>query len=363
VSHFPFSRQIFARRRQRSGILLVLFLALVTTLASLRVRAEDAICHGQFPNYITDVCYSGMFPISLFGQEVISMGQDNCSPLTGATGFCTCLGKGGNTVFGIPHSFTEYSRMVDVTYTPYCFPLLGGARIDAGPGDTLFSPSPAMGATEGKPQIPYWFGNVNFYVNPLMGLLGAILDSDCTDKSPFDLAWISPLDPTWIDTKLNLLTTPYAFAFANPIAGAASAYDCVSATVGCPVSSMIWASGCNGHALPFVGHVGARVSGDQTGRLLTHRIIAHMHAMGAMWGRWGEEGLCGYYPLPIMDKGAYKTQRLLPIPQTKKGNGKCADPIGRTTVGSGGFEVPVSGKDFSYLVGVKRDCCSGVGVR
>ena len=67
--------------------------------------------------------------------------------------------------------------------------------------------------------------------------------------------------------------------------------------------------------------------------------------------------------MPIMDKGAYKTQRILHIPQTKKLNGKCVDPIGRTTVGSGGYEVPVIGKDFSYLVGVKRDCCSGVGVR
>jgi len=325
-------------------------------------RAADDTCHGSFPNFITDVCWSGMFPISIFGKAIANMGQADCSPSAGG-GLCSCLGKGGSTVAGAPVGFYEYSRMVDVTYKPYCFPLLGGVTIDAGPGNTQHAPMPNRPMQEGMAPDRMWYGNVNYYVNPITTLLGALVDSDCTDNSAFDIAWISPLDPTWSDPQLNLLVTPYAFAFANPAAGAASAFDCVSATLGCPSSDMIWSSGCNGHALPFDGWIPTRVSGDQAGRQLTHRILGHMHSLGALWGQWGPDGLCGAFPQPIMDKRAYKTQRILYIPQTNKVNGVCADPIGRTTVGSGGFEVPVVGKDFSYLVARKRDCCAGVSAK
>lgn len=50
---------------------------LITGFASANVNA-DAICTGKFPNLITDVCWSCMFPIKLFGStNLVSDGQED----------------------------------------------------------------------------------------------------------------------------------------------------------------------------------------------------------------------------------------------------------------------------------------------
>jgi conjugal transfer pilus assembly protein TraU len=111
---------------------------------------------------------------------------------------------------------------------------------------------------------------------------------------------------------------------------------------------------------PLNGNVGAHVGGVQASSLIVQRLTAKMHREGLMWGAHGEAGLCGYYPIPIMDKTAYKYNMLYPIPQTKKIAGKCCQPFGRTTILWGaGREFPFEGEDFAYQIFRKRNCCQG----
>ena len=74
-------------------------------------------------------------------------------------------------------------------------------------------------------------------------------------------------------------------------------------------------------------------------------------------------GLCGYYPLPIMDKTHYKLQMVYPVPATAKEAGQCCQPYGRTTmIWGAGKSYPVSGEDFAYQIFRKRNCCATVPV-
>ena len=71
--------------------------------------------------------------------------------------------------------------------------------------------------------------------------------------------------------------------------------------------------------------------------------------------------MCTLYPQIIMDKRQYKFQRLYPRPQTTKINGRCCDPLGRSTIlTESGTEAPTSDfRDYGYAIFRKRDCCSG----
>jgi conjugal transfer pilus assembly protein TraU len=106
--------------------------------------------------------------------------------------------------------------------------------------------------------------------------------------------------------------------------------------------------------------VQAHVGGVQASSLELYRMIAKLHREGLMWAASGEDGLCGYYPQPLMDKTGYKYHMLYPIPQTAKIAGKCCQPLGRSTILWGaGKEFPFEGEDFAYQVFRKRNCCQG----
>lgn len=48
------------------------------------------------------------------------------------------------------------------------------------------------------------------------------------------------------------------------------------------------------------------------------------------------------------------------VPQTARIDGKCCQPLGRSTIRWGaGREFPFEGEDFAYMVFRKRNCCQG----
>ncbi|KCW37341.1 traU family protein, partial [Acinetobacter baumannii 1032359] len=132
------------------------------------------------------------------------------------------------------------------------------------------------------------------------------------------------------------------------------------ASAGFGSNGLFWCAGCNGSIYPLNGNVGAHVSHIQASSLIAQRLAAKMHRQFLTWGTNGEAGLCGVYPQPIMDKTAYKYQMLYPVAQTKKINGKCCQPFGRTTsVWGAGKSWPVTGEHFSYELFRKKNCCLG----
>lgn len=303
-------------------------------------------CEGKFFNPITDVCWSCIFPMTIGGVSVMSFDQEDFdsgvdNPL------CACSNP---PKIGLAISFWEPARIVEAVRTPYCFPSLGGIKIDPGIS------APAHVQKRGGKS----FYQAHFYMSPLLFWLEVIMDNPCLEQGVFDLAYFTELDPLWADSELSFILNPDAVLFANPLAQAACSADCVAATSGFPLNELFWCAGCQGSMYPLDGWVGNHVGGVQASTLIAQRLTNKMHREMLIWGAHGKSGQCGYYPIPLMDKRAYKTQMVYPIPNTKKEDGRCCSTMGRTTVISGaGKEFPYKGEDFAYMLFRKRDCCQG----
>lgn len=347
-----------------------IFISVLCSLLCLApaAKADSQLCPNKFPDLVNDFCWSCMFPISLFGVTMMANGQEdfdsgNNQPI------CYCSNP---PKVGVPTSFWEPAIIVDVHTTPGCMPTMGGAQIN------LPISNQQYGAVNSNPRsgaLSKSFRHATYYVSPMMYLLQAVLDDNCMDRSAFDVAWMSEIDPSWNDDELANLKMPIAFAFGSLPAVLAEGIDGVAATAGFPISSIFWAAGTYGSMYPLTGNNKAHLSSDQNGRLLATRMLAMAHDMNELANlfskgggkSFGPDAMCAGNPSafpiqPIMDKRQYKIQRLFPLPQTNKIAGRCCDPIGRSTLISESMtQTPLPGwKDFGYAIFRKRDCCSGV---
>ena len=329
-------------------------MALTLVLLTMTFARESSagVCQGEFANPITDICWSCMFPMRLGSGTMLALDQEDTSN-SGGLG-CTCSSP---PRAGVKTSFWEPARRVDVTRTPYCFVSLGGVSIDPG----IRAPEGEVRLQADNTRQSNW--QAHWYVDPILYYLEVMLDDPCLETGSFDVAYMTEIDPTWNDDELTMLLNPETFLFGNPIAQAACAGDCVLATAGFGSNELFWCAGCNGSIYPFNGHVQAHISMVQASSLVAQRMTAKLHREFLMWGTSGDDGLCGIYPQPVMDKTQYKYQMLYPIPQTEKIAGRCCQPFGRSTaVWGAGKSYPYKGEDFAYMIHRKRNCCMGVGL-
>lgn len=314
--------------------------------------AFPATCKGKFPNPITDICWSCMFPMTLAGASLISMSQEDTPNPSGIA--CACANP---PMVGMPVSFWEPVRRVDVVRQPFCMSSLGGVQMNPG------FDAPEAGRSKRDGQNKTSFYQVHWYIDPMVFYMQVVLDSRCLENRGFDVAYLTELDPLWNDDELTRIINPDVYLFGNLPARAACAADCVTASAGFPSNTLYWCAGCHGSLYPLNGNIQAHVGGVQASSLEVERIIAKMHREGLMWAASGDDGMCGYYPQLLMDKNNYKTQMIYPVPQTEKILGKCCQPLGRTTILWGaGKEFPYEGEDFSYEIFRKRNCCQAAPV-
>lgn len=314
------------------------------------LAAGVGTCVGKFPDPITDICWSCVLPISLGSTTLGILGgqEDIANP---SNPICTCV---VNPTIGLSIGFWEPVRHVEVVRKPFCLVSLGG--IDLNPG--IAAPEAAR-ATDGEGSKNSFY-QAHLYADPMIYWLKAIADFPCLEPGTFDLTYITEVDPLWNDDELSLIINPEVVLFANPIAIAACAADCVAATAGFGLPQLFWCAGCQGGLYPLNGNTPFHMGGVRTAELMVERLTAKMHRELIAWGWHGSNGLCGPYFLPVMDKRAYKTQLVYPIPATAKDGGKCCQPFGRTTIVWGaGKEYPVKGEDFGFMLFRKRNCCVG----
>ncbi len=306
-------------------------------------------CVGRFVNPITDICWSCLFPITVGGLKISAAGED--TPNTRQL-LCTCPMKTPPYQrIGVPISFWEPVRLVDVTRTPYCLVSLGGVSL-------LERGVQGFGsvANNSGNRMRHSFYHVHWYIYPLIYWLELLTDFLCLEQAAFDVAYITELDPLWNDDEIGFILNPEAILFGNPIGQAACAADCVTASTGFSHDYLFWCAGCQGGLYPFTGTMTAHTGGVQASLLATQRMIAKLHREGLLWGYVGTKGLCSKYPMPIIQKTQYKTQMVYPIPSTVKG----CHPLGRSEALWGpGKEYPYQGEDFAYLIWRKRSCCMG----
>ncbi len=328
---------------------MLLLISMLLASAHAAVPTGGATCHGRFANPITDICWSCLFPLTIGSIGIVSDGQPDIGNPSSPVCYCNNPPR-----LGISIGFWEPVRMVDVTRTPFCMVGLGGLSLDPGIG----APRGAQVGHDSQTRTSFY--QVHWYANPILAWLEVLLDFPCLEQGSLDLSYLTEVDPLWSDDELSAILNPEAVRFANPVAKAACAADCVAASAGFPVASLFWCAGCQGSIYPMTGHVTTHIGGVQASVLLTQRMTAKMHRQLTTFATAGSRGLCGAYPLPIFDKTHYKLQMTYPVPATAKVGGQCCQPYGRTTmIWGSGKSFPVSGEDFSYQIFRKRNCCVG----
>lgn len=337
---------------------------LTTTFAGSSVAqvGGGGACEGKFMNPITDVCWSCMYPIKLFGS--LSLGSGSAEDYDSGFNNAACLCNSPPRI-GVPTSFWEPVYLTDVTQTPWCFPNLGGIEMNVGIngsmiGMTNHNPSHSAQTVGYSSTAFRW---VHGYTNPLMYVMDVLLDASCLTKGSLTPAWPTEVDPAYTDWEISTTINPLSFAVANMTAIFAGTVDSVAALVDFPRRELFWVAGAWGAIYPYGGWVKPHITNEATARLLSVRLLAWQHEFKGMASHAGPSSACsaGGSWQPIMDKRQYKFQRLAPFPQTEKIRGLCCDPIGRSTIlVESGTEAPASVfRDFGYVLFRKRDCCSG----
>ena len=323
----------------------------ILALATTSAQALPGGCTGRFVNPVTDVCWSCIFPLSIGGLSVVPSPSGRKDPKNPESPICAC----GTPVprIGIAAGFWEPARLADVTTKPWCFSNLGGLKIapSFGIGDGTMD---VESTTVAGSNVAKW--NIHWYIYPLLSVLQILTDFACFEGGGFDIAYVSEIDPLWNDDSLSALISPEAAVFANPLAQAACAGDCIAATAKLPLDSLFWCAGCQGSMYPLTGYVGTSTGPQQSARLALTRFAYKLHRQLLAQGTMGGRALCKTYPMPIMRKQQYRFQATQPTASVK-GRYACP-PIGSSDQLPGtGKYLPVIGNDLGYLVWRKRNCC------
>ena len=302
---------------------------------------SEGKCVGRFVNPITDICWSCIFPITICGAKVSPGGEDTKNP---KELICQCGMR-----FGIPISFWEPARLIDVTRSKFCLVSMGGLQL--GSDSVRGHGNVSTGATTGN--VKNSFYQVHYYVYPVLFWLELLTEFVCIEKGEPDIAYITEFDPLWNDDETAFVLNPEAALFGNPIAQAACAADCVAANSGFSNDEMFWCAGCQGGIYPLTGHVPYHIGGVQASLLILTKMLAKMHREGLAHDT--QKNICETFPNPVIPKSQYKQQMIYPSATTGRGGCK---PLGRTSVHwEAGKEKPYTGEDFGYLIWRKRRCC------
>jgi conjugal transfer pilus assembly protein TraU len=270
--------------------------------------------YGDMVNPITDICWECIFPITLGGINV-TPGRDDFANYQ--TPVCICAGTPPK--IGIPLTFWEPARMIEVTRHPYKLVGLGGISL----GSATIKNSGSVSSIAETPTRTS-FHHVHYYIYPILSLLGLLSDFQCVESGELDIAYMSEFDPLWSDDSLQNIFNPEAALFGNPLAQIACIADCSLTSLNKTSDKLFWCAGCQGSLYPFGGHIAHHRGPLQASSLLVHRCLARLHRFGVVKG-YSETNFCEAEVMPVIKKSLYKTQLVRPIPQT---SGPC-HPLGK----------------------------------
>jgi conjugal transfer pilus assembly protein TraU len=320
-------------------------LAVSLVVVAQDAKQDDNTCEGRFVNPITDICWNCLFPLSI-GSTQVSRGDapDTPNPASPIQ-FCPMPPPVFERI-GMAIGYWEPMALADVTRSPGCLVNLGGQRATLGrngTGTAGQSDKTAAGA----------FFHVHWYKYPVTWWLNILTSMGCLEGGDMDIAYLTELDPTWVDSSLTTLLSPEAVVFANPLAQGACAADAIASGVSLPLDPLFWCAGSQGSMYPFNGWVSNEFSPLQSSVLLAERMAFKLHRQGQILETVGADtAVCYEYPSPIIPKSRWRYQMVNMLPDSTR-----CHPMGRSVMRwEEGHNTPVSKKNFGYLMWRKRNC-------
>lgn len=299
---------------------------------------------GKIINPITDVCWECLFPITVSGVNV-TPGQKDFTESSQL--FCFCAGLPPKA--GVPLTFWEPAKVVDVTRHAYCLMALGGLKIS----EESIKNRGSVGTIGEEVTNMNSFYHVHWYHFPILKFLELFADLQCTEKTDLDIGYMSEFDPFWNNDQWSFIMNAESALFSSPIAQLACIPDCLAANINKPIDKLFWCAGCDGSLYPFTGNIAHHEGGLQASSLLVYRMIAKLHRQGLLNG-YRDNEFCNESYMPIIKKSMYKLQLVYPVAQE---SGPC-QALGRSNLIWGvGKSYPYKGEDFVYLVWIKKHCC------
>lgn len=311
----------------------------------------------------SDLCWSCFFPVVIMGLPIGS------GPLPDDTAFpiCVCPGK----AFGLPSpgiviGLWEPSHLFEVVRQPWCSPILGQPLIDStvsnATNNTGFGGLSRWGGYDSDPNpdgsqdVGGTFYNWHWWIYPANIIVNELLGTVCASKSgaDMDLAYISEIDPTWINDELAFYTQPEAKLFSDPIAVAACAADSVASTVNKPLAYMYWCAGTWGHAYPFTGNINNNDDPNRNAGLVTFRALAALHRRTLAKRTYGNDSTCTNMVAPLIQKQQYRLQSFYPMPEKTSNHWLGASPFNWGEWRN----IPWKGEDFIIMEWRYTECCS-----
>ncbi len=305
-----------------------------------------SVCRGKLLNPVTEVCWECVLPIKIASVPIIP--SSSGIPDYGKSQFPLCTCPAPPPIFvrvGVPLEYWAPTYMVEVIKDPMCFPSLG-----------IKLPNPFLGRGHGDQASKTWstgeFFHTHMLFNPATAVINSILGAVCAGGagSPFDVMYLSEVDPLWQDDRLNtLLWAPETLLFANPVAQLACTADSVSAVAGYPIQHLFWCQGAWGPIYPNTGHT------FQSGLLngsagAVGKVLAKTAKTSLLKDH--QKNLCAATSQIIWNKRLYRYQIARP------GTGMQCVPIGKTSMIWGiGKNSPSKPDNFLYNVFEKRACC------
>jgi conjugal transfer pilus assembly protein TraU len=314
---------------------------LIRLLFLFLILSRLAFSEGKWVNPLTDICWDCLFPITLGGVNVT---PGKGSPDIDKKAICFC--KGTPPKVGIPISFWEPARLVDVTRHAYTLVGLGGIKV----GKESVKNRGTVGILDQGPSQNSFY-HVHWYMYPILSWLGFLTDFECIETGDIDIGYMSELDPLWGDDQLSLVINAESALFSNPITQSACIADCGSSTVNKPLDNLFWCAGCMGSLYPFTGTVAHHEGALPASYLILHRAIAKLHRELAIKVH-AKGNYCQKSFEPLIQKSVYKSQLVYPVSLP------LCSSLGASNLKWGnGASFPYQGEDFVYLLWIRRQCC------
>jgi conjugal transfer pilus assembly protein TraU len=336
----------------KNRFLVLVVLSVFFVFKSSLLYAE---CKATVFNIIDDVDWTGVFPVKIGGVTIKSGAPEEMQNLDEMDEtkkiICICKSKDKGVVIGLATSFWEPARVAEIVKDPWCFPLLGGLKIE----------SQLVNQGGNNQEIAHstthqYFAQAHWYMFSVWSMLDLFMDVPCLPWEGFDIAHMTELDPLWQRDDLVMLIHPEVLLFANPIAQASCIADSVASQFGKPIDQLFWCMGSWGSSYPMSGATDQSTIVEGSANL-SGRMIYKLSREGIIWDPGVD--LCGAVLTPIWVKSNYKMHlmkpvksRIVPVGQSGLIWGMGKDPFWGTKKGAA--------ENFDWLIFRRVKCCLGI---